>query len=43
MENKIEKGTKLPTANRGIIVAYTNLPEFIKEIEQEIFINKKFN
>ena len=30
-------------ANRWIIATYTNLPEFIKEIEQEIFINKKFN
>ena len=25
-------------ANRGIVATYTNLPEFIKEIEQEIFI-----
>ena len=25
-------------ANKGIVATYTNLPEFIKEIEQEIFI-----
>ena len=28
-------------ANRGIVATYTNLPEFIKEIEMEIIIRKR--
>ena len=28
-------------SNRGIVATYTNLPEFIKEIELEIIIRKR--
>ena len=31
----------LALSNRGIVATYTNLPEFIKEIKQEIIINKQ--